>query len=131
MAEKHFVYKREGEVCCLSSSGMGDRADRLIELRSEGKNHVFRHATDLGHLAQKLANIQNTARKIPLMYSFSGISRPESQFPHSCVCELHAPHGKENPIYVFHFWELRGVSLSFHVSVSDLYIPRINPHISL
>jgi hypothetical protein len=46
----YFIYIREGDVCCLSmsSSGMGDRADRLIELRSEGKNHVFRHATDPG-----------------------------------------------------------------------------------
>jgi hypothetical protein len=35
-------------------------------------------------------------------------------------------HCKENPIYVFLFWELRGLS-----SMSDLYIPRIGPHISL
>ncbi len=42
-------------------------------------------------------------------------------------------HCKENPIYVFLFWELRGLSPNFHihVSVSDLYIPRIGPHISL
>ncbi len=42
-------------------------------------------------------------------------------------------HCKENPIYVFLFWELRGLSHNFHihVSVSDLYIPRICPHISL
>jgi hypothetical protein len=40
---------------------------------------------------------------------------------------------KENPIYVFLFWELRSLSSYFHnhVSVSDLYIPRISPHISL
>jgi hypothetical protein len=39
----------------------------------------------------------------------------------------------ENPIYVFLFWELRSLSPNFHihVSVSDLYIPRIGPHISL
>jgi hypothetical protein len=38
-------------------------------------------------------------------------------------------HCKENPIYVFLFWELRGLSPSFHihVSVSDLYSPRIGP----
>ncbi len=29
-----------------------------------------------------------TARKIPLMFSFLGIARPQSQFPHSSVCEL-------------------------------------------
>jgi hypothetical protein len=41
-------------------------------------------------------------------------------------------HCNENPIYVFIFWELRGLSPNFpiHVSVSDLYIPRIGPHMS-
>jgi hypothetical protein len=36
-------------------------------------------------------------------------------------------HCNENPIYTFLFWELRGLSPNFHihVSVSDLYIPRI------
>jgi hypothetical protein len=40
---------------------------------------------------------------------------------------------KENPIYVLLFWELRGLSPNFHVhvSMSDFYIPRIGPHISL
>ncbi len=34
--------------------------------------------------------------------------------------------------FCIHFWELRGLSPNFHihVSVSDLYIPRIGPHIS-
>ncbi len=38
-------------------------------------------------------------------------------------------HCNENPIYLFLFWELRGLSPNFHihVSVSDLYIPRIDP----
>jgi hypothetical protein len=42
-------------------------------------------------------------------------------------------HCKENPIYRFLFWELRGLSPNFHIhlSVSNLYIPRISPHISL
>jgi hypothetical protein len=42
-------------------------------------------------------------------------------------------HCKENPIHVLIFWELHGLSPNFHihVSVSDLYIPRIGPHISL
>ncbi len=34
-------------------------------------------------------------------------------------------HYEENLIYVFLLWELRGVSMS------NLYIPRIGPHISL
>ncbi len=40
-------------------------------------------------------------------------------------------HCNENLIHVFHFWELCGLSPNFHihVSVSDLYIPRIGPHI--
>jgi hypothetical protein len=42
-------------------------------------------------------------------------------------------HCKENPNYVFLFWELRGRSPNFHIHVfvRDLYIPRISPHISL
>ncbi len=41
-------------------------------------------------------------------------------------------HCNENPIFVFLFWELGGISCNFHihVSVSDLCIPRIGPHIS-
>jgi hypothetical protein len=44
-----------------------------------------------------------------------------------------AEHCKENPIYVFLFWGLHDLSPNFqiHKSVSDLYIPRIGPHISL
>jgi hypothetical protein len=38
-------------------------------------------------------------------------------------------HCKENPIYVYLFWELHGLSPNFHihVSVSHFYIPRIGP----
>ncbi len=38
---------------------------------------------------------------------------------------LVASHCKENPIYVFLLWELRGLCPNFHihVSVSDFYIP--------
>ncbi len=39
-----------------------------------------------------------------------------------------------NPIYVFLFWELRDLKVpisTFNVSVSDLYISRIGPHIWL
>jgi hypothetical protein len=41
---------------------------------------------------------------------------------------VYCMHCNENPIYVFLFWELHGLSPNFHihVSVSDLYIPRIN-----
>ncbi len=42
-------------------------------------------------------------------------------------------HCKENPIYVFLFWELCGLIPNFHIHVyvSDSYISRIGPHISL
>jgi hypothetical protein len=45
---------------------------------------------------------------------------------------LRFPTLNENPSYVFLFWELRGLSSNFciHMSMSDLYIPRIVPHIS-
>ncbi len=41
-------------------------------------------------------------------------------------------HCNGNSVYIFLFWELRGLSPSFHihVSVSYLYILRIGPHIS-
>jgi hypothetical protein len=43
-----------------------------------------------------------------------------------------ASHCNGNSVYIFLFWELRGLSPNFHihVSVSDLYIPRIGPRIS-
>jgi hypothetical protein len=42
-------------------------------------------------------------------------------------------HCNENPVYVFPEKEFRGLSPNFHihVSVSDLYILRIVPHIFL
>jgi hypothetical protein len=41
--------------------------------------------------------------------------------------KINTAHCNENSIYVFLFWELRGLSPNFHihVSVSDLYFPRI------
>jgi hypothetical protein len=40
-------------------------------------------------------------------------------------------HCNGNPIYVFLFCELRGLSSNFHIhlSVSDLYRPRIGLHV--
>jgi hypothetical protein len=52
---------------------------------------------------------------------------------YSLLYTLYHIHGKENPIYVFLFWESRGLSSNFHIheSVSYFYIPRIGPHVSL
>jgi hypothetical protein len=46
------------------------------------------------------------------------------------VSSVHHTHCKENLDYVFLFWELRGLSPNFHihVSVSNLYIPKVGPH---
>jgi hypothetical protein len=53
--------------------------------------------------------------------------------PVSNCLTLSLLHCKDNPIYVFHEKRPRGHSPNFHihVSVSDLYIPRIGPHIFL
>ncbi len=48
-------------------------------------------------------------------------------------CSKIPVHCNENPIYVFPEMELRGLSRTLHiqVSVTDLYIPKIGPHIFL
>ncbi len=116
-------------------------------------------------------------RKFETHIPRKGKSGPQSQFPHSCVCEriiyFHVgsafsaggnmwcgpilgiykrncrcsvimcfghpiwfvldTHCNESTIYVFLFWELLGLrpNCHVHVSVSDLYISRIGPHILL
>jgi hypothetical protein len=49
----------------------------------------------------------------------------------SLYCYKRYAHCNENPVYVFLSWELRCLSPDshIHVSVSDLCIPRIGPHI--
>jgi hypothetical protein len=48
------------------------------------------------------------------------------------IFQIQRTHCKGNSVYIYLFWELRGLSPNFyiHVSVSDLYISRIGPHIS-
>jgi hypothetical protein len=69
----------------------------------------------VGIVLISLVNILSQPPLLPSLYGF------------------HVLHCKENHIYVFLFWELRGLSPNFHipVSVRDLYIPGIGPHISL
>jgi hypothetical protein len=47
------------------------------------------------------------------------------------LCGQHI-HCNGNSVYVFLFWELRDLSPNFHihVSVSDIYIPKMGLHIS-
>jgi hypothetical protein len=60
-------------------------------------------------------------------------SRVKHNFSNIDFGLLYMDTARKIPFYVFLFWELRGLSPNFHihVSVSDLYIPRIGPHISL
>ncbi len=53
-------------------------------------------------------------------------------FLFNVYCTFMCLHCNENSIYVFLFWESRGLSPNFHihVSVSVLYNPRIGPHYS-
>ncbi len=48
------------------------------------------------------------------------------------LCFPWCTHCNGNSVYKFLFWELRGLSPNFHIHVSliDLYIPRISLHIS-
>jgi hypothetical protein len=48
-------------------------------------------------------------------------------------CPSYGPHCKENPLYVFLFWEYRGLSPNFyiHVPVNDVHIPTIRPPVLL
>jgi hypothetical protein len=73
-----------------------------------------------------------TAHKYSLYVLVDILNAPDTKWA-SCRGGGQAAHCKENPIYVFLFWELCGLSLNFciHVSVSDLYIPRIGPPIFL
>ncbi len=81
--------------------------------------------------------------------SYLRIPRNETAQPcflHSCISERFRYsqdrsaylagvwiYSKENPIYVFLYWELCGLSSNFHFheSVSDVYNPRIGPNISM
>jgi hypothetical protein len=62
------------------------------------------------------------------------IEREGSFYYCKVIIRLHFKlHCNKNPIYIFPEKELRGLSPNFntHVSVSDLYISRIGPHIFL
>jgi hypothetical protein len=64
----------------------------------------------------------------PLMKTFKGDHVQPDPSRWTVPFKYHS-HCNENLIYVFLFWELRGLSPKFHihVSVNDLYIPRIGP----
>jgi hypothetical protein len=61
------------------------------------------------------------------------VSKLSNVLPHTSIhyTALNTMHCNGNSAYIFLFWELRGLSPNFHihVSVSNLYIPRIGPHI--
>jgi hypothetical protein len=63
--------------------------------------------------------------------NFNALSPVES--PSTMASNSTTMHCNENPIHVSQEKKLRGLSPNFHlhVSVRDLYIPRIGPHIFL
>ncbi len=71
--------------------------------------------------------IQNGA--VAKSYMRKGFLIYEEMRKYLTICEGHC---NGNSTYIFLFWELRGLSPNFHthVSLGDLYIPRIGPHIS-
>jgi hypothetical protein len=89
----------------------------------EGSNtmEIIAHGA---HMHEMLLDIGIAYKKIR--------ARPPKAGRHSKAFKI-IPHCNENPICVFLFWKLCGLSSNFHihVSVSDLYIPRIGPHIFL
>ncbi len=90
--------------------------DVLERVGDDGDAHVHQVAArHLEHLLREL---------LPVLVDF---------LEQNIISKTDDTHCNENPIYVFIFWELRGLSPNFHihVSVSDLYIPRIGPHIFL
>jgi len=102
----------------LRVAGWGGCQDSCREVELRG-----RHSTLLG-------GASGTAKKVQLDFleiELSGIVTT------SCGVAKKQVHCNENSIYLFLFWESRGLSpnVHIHVSVSDLYIPRISPHIFL
>ncbi len=71
-----------------------------------------------GHRVHRVHRTCCTARKIPFMYSFLGIARPQSQFPHSCVCERFIY--SQNRSTYFPAAEL--AELEIYISISHRYM---------
>ncbi len=79
---------------------------------------------------QVVATVQCTAAQCRLPKCCESLKKSSLLLPLHLYHDVQ--HRIENPINVFLFYELRCLSPNFHVhvSVSDLYIPRLRPHIS-
>ncbi len=88
------------------------------------------------HSNSELNHVQGFPLLVCILTAVVDSYRP----PYGSPTSLSYPHmgvyscflGRHTLQRQFLFWELRGLSPNFHihVSVSDLYIPRIGPHIS-
>ncbi len=72
------------------------------------------------------------SRKYHTIYLKGQVTHSHSLVALTFFSTLQKLHCNGNSVYIFLFWEQRGLSPNFHihVSVSDLYIPRIGPYIS-
>jgi hypothetical protein len=105
--------------------------------------HESLHALGLGHTTRRKDRSYITDNFIAMSSLHLGLPQEKRWFT-TCTTATFvkyflstaAANGhtlQRNPIYVFPEKELRGLSLNFHihVSMSDLYISRIHPHIFL
>jgi hypothetical protein len=109
---RHFVFLAHAEFALKYQKRMLSAHEK----KSGGNQLKFRFYSSL-HLLQDVSVLQQS------MLHGRVCSRAD------CATFLHC---NGNSVYIILFWELRGLSPNFHihVSVSDLYIPRIGPHIS-
>ncbi len=110
------------------------RKGRYAPLPSLIASLLLLHLRKINYFQKQNASLHARTRSAKGVYLSTGPPRLwYIIFPAPRPTHRALPHCKENPIHVFLFWKLRDLIPNFHihVSVSDLYIPRIGPHISL
>jgi hypothetical protein len=111
-----------------------------VKMDSRSQKEREEEGAELSEVPPTSSSLGHSISCIPGLYS-TGILRniPQTQLLErlrsSVSCSrIHrsCTHCNGNSVYIFLSWELRGLSPNFHihVSVSDLYISRIGPHIS-
>jgi hypothetical protein len=110
-------------ISCLFGMNQNQRWDNITQTPH---TIAWRIYSDNNELYRDLGG-----QAVQLTHPFSHPSLSYLKFSILYCLHLHTLQG--NPIYVFLFWELCGLSPNFHihVSVSNSYILRIGPHISL
>jgi hypothetical protein len=122
---------REGNMPLAGRKKRRAAKKRGPKVRPQNKKRTRSEKGEVGAYISKLCKVRERVQIAVEEHLSSHVLRnkPENEDQLSDI----GRHCKENPIYIFLFWKLRGLSPNFHihVSVSDLYIPRIGPHISL